>query len=99
MPPDDLEEGYSSAGDSEPLDPFGRLIATRSMIGREANGRALRYAAEYKHWDEPLRDLVKRKGGINECAARFARRLGRGSTHAGAAGRLRQGGWPSHRAR
>jgi hypothetical protein len=47
------------------------------MIGREANGRALRYAAEYKHWDEPLRDFIKRQGGINECASWFARRLGR----------------------
>ena len=28
--------------------------------------------------DEPLRDFITRKGGINECAARFARRLGRG---------------------
>jgi hypothetical protein len=36
--------------------------------------RALRYAAEFKNLDEPLRDFIKRKGGINECAARFARR-------------------------
>jgi hypothetical protein len=40
--------------------------------------RALRYAAEYKDLDEPLRDFVKRKGGINRCASRFARRLGQG---------------------
>ena len=39
--------------------------------------RALRFAAEYKGLDEPLRDFVKRKGGINKCAERFARRLGR----------------------
>ena len=31
--------------------------------------RALRYAAEYKDLDEPLRDFIKRKGGLNECAA------------------------------
>ena len=36
--------------------------------------RVLRYAAEYKDLDEPLRDFIKRKGGINKCAARFARR-------------------------
>jgi hypothetical protein len=40
--------------------------------------RVLRYAAECKDLDEPLRDFIKRKGGINKCAARFARRLGRG---------------------
>ena len=39
--------------------------------------RVLRYAAEFKDLDEPLRDFIKRKGGINKCAARFARRLGR----------------------
>ena len=39
--------------------------------------RVLRYATEIKDWDEPLRDFIKRKGGINECAARFARRLER----------------------
>jgi hypothetical protein len=39
--------------------------------------RVLRYAAEYKELDEPLGDFIKRKGGINECAARFGRRLGR----------------------
>jgi hypothetical protein len=39
--------------------------------------RVLRYAAEFKDLDEPLRDFIKRKGGINKCATRFARRLGR----------------------
>ena len=37
--------------------------------------RVLRYAAEYKDLDEPLRDFIVRRGGINKCAARFARRL------------------------
>ena len=36
--------------------------------------RVLRYAAEFKDLDEPLRDFIKRKGGSNKCAARFARR-------------------------
>ena len=40
--------------------------------------RVLRYAAEYKDLNEPLATYIKRKGGINKCAARFARRLGRG---------------------
>ena len=39
--------------------------------------RVLRHAAEYKDLDEPLTDFIKRKGGINKCAARFARRLER----------------------
>jgi hypothetical protein len=40
--------------------------------------RVLRYAALYKDLDEPLRDFIKRKGGINKCAIRYTRRLGRG---------------------
>jgi hypothetical protein len=40
--------------------------------------RALRYAAQHKRRDEGLMSFMKRKGGINECAARFACRLGRG---------------------
>ena len=35
--------------------------------------RVLRYAAEYKDLDEPLRDFIKRRGGINKCATWFAR--------------------------
>ena len=46
--------------------------------------RVLRYAAEFKDLDEPLGDFIKRKGGINGCASRFARHLGRGQ-HRGAA--------------
>jgi hypothetical protein len=39
--------------------------------------RVLRYAAGYKPEKELLRDFLQRKGGINKCAARYARRLGR----------------------
>src|SRR5271166_3281361 len=39
--------------------------------------RVLRYAALYKDLDEPLAHFVRRRGGINKCATRFARRLGR----------------------
>jgi hypothetical protein len=35
----------------------------------------MRYAAVYKPDAEPLDHFVMRKGGINECAARFSRRL------------------------
>lgn len=41
--------------------------------------RVLRYAAKYKPEKELLRDFLQRKGGINKCAARYARRLGRNS--------------------
>jgi hypothetical protein len=41
--------------------------------------RVLRYTAQYKYSSEPLRDFIKRKGGINKCAARYTRRLGRRS--------------------
>ena len=41
--------------------------------------RVLRYAAVYKDLDEPPQDFIKRKGGINKCAIRYTRRLGRGS--------------------
>jgi hypothetical protein len=39
--------------------------------------RALRYAAKYKRLEESLSVFIKRKGGINKCAARYALRLGR----------------------
>jgi hypothetical protein len=41
--------------------------------------RVLRYAAEFKDLDERLQDFIKRKGGINKCATRYTRRLGRGT--------------------
>jgi hypothetical protein len=39
--------------------------------------RVMRYAAIYKRDSEPLDQFVRRKGGINACAGRFSRRLGR----------------------
>jgi hypothetical protein len=33
----------------------------------------MRYAAAYKSDSEPLDQFVQRKGGVNACAARFAR--------------------------
>src|SRR5450756_1797666 len=39
--------------------------------------RVLRYAAKYKTKSEPLQQFIKRKGGLNKCASRYARRLGR----------------------
>jgi hypothetical protein len=38
--------------------------------------RALRYALPMKPSSEPLDQFMKRNGGINKCAGRFARHLG-----------------------
>jgi hypothetical protein len=43
--------------------------------------RVMRYAAVYKPDSEPFDRFVRRKGGINACAVRFTRRLGRGALH------------------
>ena len=72
--------GHSSVREPEPFvavilctsDPDKVDARTRSKWSR-----VLRFAAEYKDLNEPLADFIKRKGGINECAARFGRRLGR----------------------
>jgi hypothetical protein len=39
--------------------------------------RLMRYAAAYKAGSEALEQFIKRKGGINACAGRFSRNLGR----------------------
>jgi hypothetical protein len=64
-------------------EPFAAIILCTSDPdkvddrARSKWSRVLRFAAEYKDLNEPLADFIKRKGGINECAARFGRRLGR----------------------
>jgi hypothetical protein len=65
-------------------EPFAAIIRCTSDPGkvdkrtRSKWSRVLRYAAEYKTNSEPLAAFVRRKGGINKCAARFARCFGRG---------------------
>jgi hypothetical protein len=70
----------------EPSDhdePFAAIIRCTSDPAkvdkrtRSKWSRVLRYALQYKDHSEPLVQFIKRKGGINECAARFAGRLGR----------------------
>jgi hypothetical protein len=71
-------------------EPFAAVILCTSDPDdrtRSKWSRVLRYAAEYKDLDEPLCDFIKRRGGINKCAARFARRLGRGRTKNSQTGR------------
>jgi hypothetical protein len=43
--------------------------------------RLMRHAATYKPDSEPLDKFIQRKGGINECAARFSRLVGEGPVH------------------
>jgi hypothetical protein len=69
---------------SDREDPFAAVIrctadpAKADKRTRSKWSRALRYAVAYKPDSEPLDLFIRRKGGINACAARFARRLGRG---------------------
>jgi hypothetical protein len=64
-------------------EPFAAVIlctADRNKVDKRTRSkwsRVMRYAAEYKPSSEPLATFIRRKGGINECAARFARCLGR----------------------
>jgi hypothetical protein len=68
---------------SEREDPFAAIIrctadpAKADKRTKSKWSRAMRYAAAYKPDAEPLDQFVKRKGGINECAGRFSRWLGR----------------------
>ncbi len=71
------------------VDPFAAVIyctADPEKVDyrmRSKWSRVLRYAALYKDLDEPLKDFIKRKGGINKCAIRYTRRLGRGARAGG----------------
>jgi hypothetical protein len=72
--------GYSSIRQAE---PFAAVILCTSDPDkvddrmRSKWSRALRYAAEFKRWEESLAAFIKRKGGINKCAERSARGFGR----------------------
>jgi hypothetical protein len=65
-------------------EPFAMVIfctADRQKVDKRTRSkwsRVLRYAAEYKTNAELLAAFVQRKGGINKCAERFTRCLGRG---------------------
>jgi hypothetical protein len=64
-------------------EPFAAIILCTSDPGqvdkrtRSKWSRVLRYAVEYKPSSEQLAAFIQRKGGINACAAQFARCLGR----------------------
>jgi hypothetical protein len=65
-------------------EPFAMVIFCTSDPGkvdkrtRSKWSRVLRYSAKYKSHDEPLDQFIRGRGGINKCAARFTRCLGRG---------------------
>ena len=66
----------------EPFAAISLCTADRQKVDKRTRSkwsRVMRYAAEYKTNPEPLAAFVRRKGGINKCAARFARCFGRGS--------------------
>jgi hypothetical protein len=64
-------------------EPFAAVIlctTDRQKVDKRTRSkwsRVLRYAAEYKLSSEPLAQFAQRKGGINKCAGRFTRCLGR----------------------
>jgi hypothetical protein len=66
-------------------DPFAAVIrctADPAKVDKRTRSkwsRVLRYAAVYKPVSEALDQFISRKGGINACAARFSRALGRGA--------------------
>jgi hypothetical protein len=60
-------------------DPFAAIIrctanpAKADKRARSKWSRMMRYAAMYKPNAEPVDQFIRRKGGINECAARLSR--------------------------
>jgi hypothetical protein len=68
---------------SDREDPFAAIIRCTADLGkadkrtRSKWSRVMRYAAIYKPASEALDRFIRRKGGINACAARFTRCLGR----------------------
>ena len=64
--------------DEEPFAAVIRCTADPAKVDKRTRSkwsRVLRYALRYKFNSEPLDQFIKRKGGINECAAKFARRI------------------------
>jgi hypothetical protein len=65
------------------IEPFAVVVlavaAPTSLDKRTISkwSRVLRYAAKCKGLAQPLDEFVKERGGLNECAAGYARQLGR----------------------
>jgi hypothetical protein len=75
-----LALGWANCKPRVPSEPFAAVIFCTSDPEkvddrtRSKWSRALRYAAGSKKETEPLMTFIKRVGGINECASRFADR-------------------------
>jgi hypothetical protein len=72
--------GADSTATDEPFAAVILATADRKKVDKRTRSkwsRVLRYALEYKPVAEPLADFFQRKGGINACASRFTRCLGR----------------------
>jgi hypothetical protein len=64
----------------EPFAAIIRCTADPAKVDKRTRSkwsRALRWALVQKISSEPLVRFIKRKGGINDCAAKFARHIGR----------------------
>jgi hypothetical protein len=64
----------------EPFAAVIRCTADPANVDKRTRSkwsRVLRYALEIKSHSEPLDKFIKGEGGINNCASRFARCLGR----------------------
>jgi hypothetical protein len=69
-----------STDHDEPFAAIIRCTADPAKVDKRTRSkwsRALRWALEQKVTSEPLVRFIKRKGGINECAAKFAHHVGR----------------------
>jgi hypothetical protein len=69
----------SASDQDEPFAAIIRCTADPAKVDKRTRSkwsRVLRYALEHKSHSEPLDQFIKRKGGINRCASRFARCLG-----------------------
>jgi hypothetical protein len=71
---------------SDREDPFAAIIrctagpAKADKRTRSKWSRVMRYVAVYKPGSEAAVRFIRRKGGINACAARFSRWMGRHTT-------------------
>ena len=61
-------------------EPYGAVLRCITDIDRKTKSkwsRVLRYAHEHKLRSESIQKFVTSRGGINKCAEKYARRLGR----------------------
>jgi hypothetical protein len=76
-------QGADPSAANEPFAAVIRCTSDPAKVDKRTRSkwsRVLRYALEYKSYSEPLDQFIKRRGGINECASRFARCLGSART-------------------